>query len=147
MLLRLRISIAFCLFILPSCSNKRNYEDRNKNSFQGIVIKGKQEARQLNIPTANISVTPHNIPEGVYSCQVVIKDKIFNAMCYYDMGRPYILEAHIFDYNENLYNQSVSIYLKNFIRKPVKNISLKEVKSLIKQDIKSCREDFVSSRF
>lgn len=62
-------------------------------------------------------------------------------MCYYDLERPNILEAYIFDFNEDLYNQTISIYLKNFIRKPIKNISFEEVKLLIKQDIESCYID------
>ena len=62
-------------------------------------------------------------------------------MCYYDISRSNILEAHIFDFNKDLYDQEISIYLKSFIRKSVKSISLEQVKLLIEQDIKSCRKD------
>ncbi|WP_395476658.1 riboflavin kinase [Rickettsia endosymbiont of Pantilius tunicatus] len=126
------------LFYL-SCSNKKIY--KNSNSFQGIVIKGKQEARKLDIPTANISIVPYSIQEGVYSCRVLVKEKQYKAMCYYDLERSNILEAYIFNFNEDLYNQTINIYLKNFIRKPVKNISFEEIKLLIKKDIESCYND------
>ncbi|WP_419235166.1 riboflavin kinase [Rickettsia endosymbiont of Nabis limbatus] len=53
------------------------------------------------------------------------------TMCYYDLERSNILEAYIFNFNEDLYNQTINIYLKNFIRKPVKNISFEEIKLLI----------------
>ncbi|CAK6511983.1 riboflavin kinase [Rickettsia helvetica] len=94
-----------------------------------------------------ISIIPYSIGEGVYSCNVVVKSKRFNAMCYYSTERPTVLEAHIFGFYKDLYNQKISIYLKNFIRKLVKNISFEQVKLLIKQDIKSCYEDFNNIRY
>lgn len=60
---RIIISIIFYIFILSSCSNKKI---DNSNFFQGVVIKGKREARQLDIPMANISIIPYSIGEGVY---------------------------------------------------------------------------------
>ncbi len=66
-----------------------------------------------------------------FSCNLLVPFYLTMTMCYYDLERSNILEAYIFNFNEDLYNQTINIYLKNFIRKPVKNISFEEIKLLI----------------
>ena len=108
--------------------------------FQNIVLKGNQEARKFNVPTANIYIDTDLNP-GVYSCKVFLDKKWYNGMCYHDKKRPFILEVHIFDYNGDLYGQKITVHLCNFIRAPYSFKSPKEAEDFIKEDIIACKRD------
>lgn len=117
------------------------FTPRYHRIFKGIVLNGKKEAGTLNYPTANIQITEKNLEEGVYSCNIFAEEKLHKGMCYFDNRRSNILEAHLFEYQGNLYGKEIIVGLNRFIRKPKLNISLEEVKQLIQNDVKACCEN------
>ena len=104
--------------------------------FSGNVIKGKQLGRTIDFPTANISVEnflkiiPKN---GVYIVTIEVKNQIFKGMM--NIGnRPTVegnfntIEVNIFDFNSDIYDVEIKIYVHNFIRNEQKFSSLDGLK-------------------
>lgn len=87
-------------------------------SITGIVVKGNQLGRKLGFPTANIQPDEPNIiiPEyGVYAVLVKWKEKLYKGMS--NIGiRPTLnlhkltIEAHIFNFDEDIYGEEITIY-------------------------------------
>ena len=108
--------------------------------LQGKVIAGTQMGRKLGYPTANIAINDAKklIPRnGVYAVDVELDRRSFKGMA--NIGiRPTIesqvhqqtVEVHIFDFGENIYGQSITVFFKDRIRNEIKFAS---VNSLIKQ--------------
>jgi riboflavin kinase/FMN adenylyltransferase len=115
-----------------------------KESFclTGIVVRGNQLGRTIGFPTANIDPgknTTLEIKNGVYAARIKIKDKVFNGMA--NIGvRPTLdqhkltFEVHIFDFSEELYGQTISVYLHDFIREEKRFSGLDELKNQLHRD-------------
>ncbi|MDA3928419.1 MAG: bifunctional riboflavin kinase/FAD synthetase [Prolixibacteraceae bacterium] len=113
-------------------------------TINGKVATGNQIGRKISFPTANIETTdPHKIipAEGVYAITLAVNDKIYRAML--NIGiRPTIdtnadhrtIEAHIFDFNEDIYGQEVTICFHHRIRDEKKFDGLNDLKTQLKQD-------------
>lgn len=92
--------------------------------FTGRVIHGKRLGRTIGFPTANIEIECHyQTANGVYAAQVRLEDgREFQAMA--NLGRrPTVtdcgalwLEAHLFDFDEDIYDQMIEVNLSNKIR-------------------------------
>lgn len=119
-------------------------------SFEGKVIEGNKIGRTLGYPTANITVNDQNkiIPaDGIYLVEVRVnnlQDLYFGMM---SIGvRPTIgtggrhIEVHLFDFDQNIYDQSMRIYVKQFLRSEIKFENLDTLKEAIAQDEKIARE-------
>ncbi|MCZ6692877.1 MAG: bifunctional riboflavin kinase/FAD synthetase [Bacteroidetes bacterium] len=96
----------------------------NNYSLTGKVIKGSQIGRDLGFPTANIVVEESYklIPaDGAYAVKIGYQDRWYNGML--NIGfRPTVngttrtIETHIFDFNQNLYGQVLTIGFVEKIR-------------------------------
>ncbi|MCZ6899608.1 MAG: bifunctional riboflavin kinase/FAD synthetase [Bacteroidetes bacterium] len=96
----------------------------NNYSLTGKVIKGSQIGRDLGFPTANIVVEESYklIPaDGAYAVKIGYQDRWHNGML--NIGfRPTVngttrtIETHIFDFNQNLYGQVLTIGFVEKIR-------------------------------
>ncbi|MDD3078516.1 MAG: riboflavin biosynthesis protein RibF [Paludibacter sp.] len=108
-------------------------------TLTGKVINGFQVGRKIGFPTANLK--PDNseklVPSpGVYAVQIVWNGRSYNGMM--NIGfRPTLnnggglsFEVHIFDFEENIYNQTIAI---KFIRKIREEQKFKNVDALIEQ--------------
>ena len=118
--------------------------------IKGRVITGNRIGRTISFPTANVKY-PTNIikpPRGVYIARVSYDDCEFNAMA--NLGkRPTIagahgllLEAHILDFKDNLYDKDVKISFIKKIRDERKFDSLPDLKSQLVKDEKVAKEFF-----
>lgn len=93
-------------------------------SISGQVMQGKQLGRTIGFPTANILVADENklIPaNGVYAVKVFINNKAYNAMLNSGVrptvdGLTHTIEAHIFDFNEDIYQQTITIAFVDKLR-------------------------------
>lgn len=114
----------------------RDYE------LNGLVIKGEQIGRSIGFPTANIHV-PNDyklIPkDGVYTIHVTVNGKIYKAML--NIGnRPTVngskktVEAHLFDFDGNLYDLQVTLHLSHFLREEIKFENLDALKKQLYLD-------------
>lgn len=116
--------------------------------LKGIVVRGRQIGRTIGYPTANLSVeSEYLIPQiGVYSGFVIIDNLQYSAM----IGVGYnptvtddhvvSIEAHIFDYNHDIYDKEVTFLFKHYIRGEIKFDSLDGLIKQLKLDESQCRE-------
>lgn len=91
------------------------------------VIPGKQMGRKLGFPTTNLDnpTLLSGQKEGVYACLAKINNDIYQGLLYFGprliLGeKENILEIYLFEFDKNIYGQTISFQLKGFIR-PVKN--------------------------
>ena len=118
-------------------------------SIKGEVVRGKQLGGDLGFPTCNINLQRLRIPlHGVYACEVRLADQCRPAAV--NIGyRPTVtesgealLEAHILDFNENLYGKTIEVVFHQKIREEEKFSGLDELKQQISTDVEQVREIF-----
>jgi riboflavin kinase/FMN adenylyltransferase len=106
------------------------------------VERGDQIGRTIGFPTANIGVKEGYklIPaDGIYAARVVLNGKVFKGMLYIG-NRPVVngtkqnVEVNIFDFNEDIYGQSLVVQLVARLRDDKKIQSLEELKELLEED-------------
>mgnify|MGYP001616120681 CR=1 FL=1 len=115
--------------------------------FTAKVIPGKQIGRLLGFPTINLDNPQLLIgkKEGVYACLVKIADEIHKGILYYGprlilKEKENILEIYILDFDKDIYDQTISFQLKNYIR-PVKDfLDFEEFKKQLILDCSRARE-------
>lgn len=104
----------------------------------GQVIHGEKRGRLLGYPTANIAHQGQQlVPKiGVYVAAIRIEDKWHAAMASigfnvtFPGSRNLCIEVHIFDFNQDIYNQWVDIRWCSYLREEIK---FNNVDDLIKQ--------------
>jgi riboflavin kinase/FMN adenylyltransferase len=114
--------------------------------IEGRVKKGKQLGRTINVPTANIKLNNYLRPKfGVYSCIANIEGEYHKAVC--NIGnKPTIgsdedlLEAHIFNFDQDIYGKRIEVELKEFIRAEEKFEDLTALTTQINADIATAKE-------
>ncbi len=112
-----------------------------KWSVVGKVIKGKQQGRLIGFPTCNISYKEYVLPKfGVYSVNILVKEKKYKGIANLGVrptinGKKILLEAHLFGFNQNLYNKEITVEFNYFVRNEKKFKSLVHLKNQIKKDI------------
>lgn len=130
----------------------RNY------SLSGVIVKGKQLGRTIGFPTANIQVREiaKLIPlDGVYVVKVYYKAKTFGGML--NIGnRPTVdgtfqtVEVNIFDFNQEIYGENLTVEFLQKIRNEQKFNGLDELKDQIVKDKITCKvilNDHIISSF
>jgi riboflavin kinase/FMN adenylyltransferase len=112
-------------------------------SLSGYVTDGRKVGRTIGFPTANIhQINPHKIipPIGVYAARVKVEEHIYNGMLYIgnrptlDDGEHITIEVNIFDFNQDIYNKPITVYLNAFIRGDMKLPNLTELKKQLAAD-------------
>jgi len=116
--------------------------------IKGKVVKGAQLGRKIGYPTANIK--PSNplklIPaDGVYATTVRYKDRLLNGMLYIGMkptiegSTDRVIEINIFDFDEDIYDLDLTLYLHNYIREDMKFDHLDGLKVQLAKDETTAR--------
>ena len=119
----------------------------------GRVIHGNELGRTIGFPTANIRLHRQvNPAKGVYAVKVRLKSgAFFNGVA--NIGtRPTIngvnqlLEAHLFDFQGDLYGQWLDVELCHKIRDEMKFPSFDDLKAQIAQDVETAKNVFKTDR-
>jgi riboflavin kinase / FMN adenylyltransferase len=110
--------------------------------FEGLVVEGDKLGRTLGYPTANLELTDPDkihLGEGVYAVTVELANEVKKGML--SIGkRPTLndtkerIEVNLFDFNEDLYNLSIRISVKKYLRAQVKFDSLTDLKLQLQKD-------------
>ena len=117
-------------------------------SLTGKVVKGNQLGRKLGYPTANIALADKHklVPaDGVYAITVILENEKHDGMMSIGMrptvnGTHRTIEAHIFDFDRNLYDKEITVEFIEWIREQLKF----ETVDLMVEEIKNDEE---KSRF
>lgn len=118
-------------------------------SMGGIVIHGDKRGRQLGFPTANISIARRVSPvRGVYAVEVHgIEKQALPAVANIGTrptvgGSGFLIEAHIFDFNGDIYGRRIEVILKQKIREEKKFDGLDELVAQIAHDKQTAQHYF-----
>ncbi|BAP18353.1 MAG: bifunctional riboflavin kinase/FAD synthetase [cyanobacterium endosymbiont of Epithemia adnata isolate EadnSB Bon19] len=111
-------------------------------SLIGTVIKGQQLGRTIGFPTANLRLPPDKLlpRQGVYAVRVKINRKeTLKGLMNFGFrptvaGKTPMVEVHILDWSGDLYQQSLTVELEEFLRPEQQFISLDKLKDQIVQD-------------
>ena len=117
--------------------------------IEGEVKKGFQRGRDLGFPTINVELRNTIVPKhGVYAVLIKIlshdKERTLKGAASIGSRPTYgdyepNIEVFIFDFNENLYGENVSISLVNFIRPELKFDTEKELISQMQADCETIK--------
>ncbi|MBO7581293.1 MAG: bifunctional riboflavin kinase/FAD synthetase [Bacteroidaceae bacterium] len=128
-------------------------------SLQGEVVQGFQNGRKLGYPTANLQVNPAKlIPEnGAYlvKCQLSAANSQlstfnFQLSTFFGMlnvgtrptlhnGRQRSIEVHLFDFDGDLYGQTLTLELLHHLRKEQEFDTLEALQQQLSADEAQCR--------
>lgn len=110
--------------------------------FEGIVVEGAKQGRQLGYPTANLkygSFDKIHLGDGVYAVYVRIGNRqkkgmmsIGNRPSFNDTNKS--VEVNIFDFNETIYGKTIRVIVKKFLRPQQKFNDLENLKAQIEID-------------
>ncbi len=110
--------------------------------LKGKIVHGEQLGRKIGFPTANLSLQDDILLplSGVYSGSVKVKGESHNAVI--NIGRKPtiansekdIVEAHILDFNEDIYGEELELFFFDRIRDEKKFDSMDELKKQIELD-------------
>lgn len=113
----------------------------------GTVIKGRQLARQLGFPTANVVAHNEQLPpDGVWALETVIDGKLYQAIgnlgrrpSVEQEGARRLLEVHVFDFDGDLYDRVIEAKFLRYIRPEQKFDSIDDLKAQIEADVAEVR--------
>ncbi|GFZ88907.1 riboflavin biosynthesis protein [Aquaticitalea lipolytica] len=113
----------------------------------GKVVKGKGLGRKIGFPTANLEIAEDYklIPKnGVYVIKTSIENKLVYGMMNIGMnptvnGTKKTIEAHFFNFNNDIYNQTLKIEFVARLRDEQKFESVELLKKQLKLDEKNAK--------
>jgi riboflavin kinase/FMN adenylyltransferase len=118
-------------------------------SVSGVVVHGDKRGRTIGFPTANIEV-PNAMclpADGVYS-GIVQRADGSTFVCAINLGRRptffehadhSLLEAHLLDFDGDLYGERVSVTFEHFLRSERKFEGLESIKTQLQLDVAAAR--------
>jgi len=103
--------------------------------LSGIVVSGKQLGGTIGFPTANIEVKePYKLipSSGVYIIKTQINTVVFSGIMNIGfnptvLGKHQTIEAHLFNFSEDLYGKKITVTLIHFLREEQKFNSVEEL--------------------
>ncbi|WP_083676170.1 bifunctional riboflavin kinase/FAD synthetase [Paenibacillus sp. FSL H8-0548] len=121
----------------------RSYE------VKGIVVHGDKRGRTIGFPTANLQINdPYIAPRiGVYAITAWIGEKAYSGVLNYGLKPTFnkndphpIMEAHLFDFNGDIYGEQIRLQFISFIRAEIKFNSIDDLIKQIEADSERAKE-------
>jgi riboflavin kinase/FMN adenylyltransferase len=112
----------------------------------GIVVHGRQRGRAIGFPTANLQTATECLPpDGVYASRVILPDGAFPSITNIGMRPTFAepartIEAHIFDFDRDIYGARIQLEIVERIRGERKFESGQALAAQIAQDLKRAKE-------
>jgi len=112
-------------------------------NISGTVVEGFKVGRTIGFPTANIEPNHPNklIPSiGVYDVRVLLNNSQYLGMLNIgnrptlNNGEKISIEVHILNFNEDIYNQAITVYFLRKIRDQRKFNGIEELKEQLQKD-------------
>jgi riboflavin kinase/FMN adenylyltransferase len=118
--------------------------------FEGFIVRGNQIGRTIGFPTANLHINDEEklIPSnGVYAVRVkgpCFGDRILDGMMNIGVrptvdGHKKVIEVNIFEFDEDIYEQTITVWVYDYIRGEVKFNGLDELKAQLNKDVNSSK--------
>ena len=111
-------------------------------AITGVVVHGDKLGRTMGFPTANIPLSDYvRVRHGIYATRTRLSDGREVAGVSYvgrrpavDMGDEERLEVHLFDFDEDIYGQTLETDLVHFIRGDARFDSLEAMTAQMERD-------------
>lgn len=123
-------------------------------SLTGKVVKGNALGRSIGFPTANLDIESDTklIPQlGVYAVNVILANGELKLGMLNIGQRPTVasqdaisIEVNLFDFNDDLYDQYITVQLLSRFRDEIKFNSIAELTAQLAKDEKTIRNYFTS---
>lgn len=111
----------------------------------GTVVKGNQLGRNLGFPTVNLLPRENKLlpPNGVYFSQIRHRGRLYRAIS--NVGyKPTVteervmgLESYLYDFQEDIYGESIEVYLLEYSRPERRFESVEALRGQLEKDIKA----------
>ena len=112
--------------------------------FSGIVVHGNKLGRKLGYPTANLKITdeekivPGNGIYAVYAQPEGYTERLKGMMSIGFRptvdGKKRVIEVNIFDFDKEIYDQTLKVFVKKYLREEIKFDGLEALVKQIDQD-------------
>ena len=122
--------------------------------LRGTVIQGDQRGRTIGFPTANVMLSndmarPAN---GVYACWYLTPDDVRHPAAvnvgvrptFYESADSAVLEAHLLDFDADLYGQEARVQFHHFLRSERRFAGIDELRDQLDIDIVEARNLLMS---
>ena len=110
------------------------------------MVKDRGVGTTLGFPTANLKLEKHKQPlhEGVYAGHVFLDGKKFDAIINFGSrptfgGTETVIEAHIADFDGDLYDKEITLFFDAYLREIRKFFSEEELKKQLAIDLASIK--------
>ena len=127
----------FCMSFYFKIDN--NFSCKIKQT--GIVSEGKKIARATGFPTANIPYINNSMDALVFYSTIKYNGKFYKGATFYNKQRN-ILESHILDFNEDIYDKEIEVCLIKKVRDKMKFKSKEDAENQFKKDIQNVKKFF-----
>lgn len=114
--------------------------------IHGVIVKGDQRGRTIGFPTANFDFWSEQLlpANGVYATYVWVDNDRYQAATNVGVrptvdGRRMTVEAHLLDFNGDLYGQTLGLEFVAKVRPEMKFAGLDALKAQIDQDVAEVR--------
>ena len=118
------------VFALLAAFTRVSMLDKLNVKFSAQIIRGKGRGEELGFKTANLDNVDLDIPYGVYTVLIKVKEKEYNGLMHFGLketfNEPPSMEVLIKDFSEDIYGQKAEVKI---IRK------LREVKKFKSKDL------------
>ncbi|AVP36928.1 riboflavin biosynthesis protein RibF [Staphylococcus felis] len=113
--------------------------------IKGTVVQGEKRGRTIGFPTANIEPSDDYVlpAKGVYAVSLKIgaSDKVYRGVCnvgvkptFHDDLPQVVIEVNIFDFEENIYGERVTIDWHHYLRPELKFDGIDPLVAQMNQD-------------
>ena len=105
--------------------------------YENEVVKGKQLARKLFKPTANIiDEKSIDLLSGSYCSMACVDNKFYKSISFIGIPKSFednksYVETHIMDFDQEIYGKTIKVYPLSFIRKNEKFNDIKDLEKAI----------------
>ena len=111
-------------------------------SIKGKVVHGAKKGRSIGFATANIEIpeTYKLLPsDGAYAIKARVRDQWFDGMLNIGFkptvdGSKRTIEAHLFNFAEDIYEETVRVEFVKLLRKEIRFKSIEELKNQLVRD-------------
>ena len=110
-------------------------------SLSGAVVHGKKIGRTIGYPTANIEVDDLKLlpKKGAYIVDVFVKNQHYKGMLSIGTnptvnGTMVSVEVYILDFDEDIYDQEISVNFRDFLHEEIKFNGLEELMIRLDED-------------
>lgn len=117
-----------------------------KYSISGVVFKDREVGKKLGFPTVNIKLESEKqrLKDGVYAGSVAIENKRHKAIINYGARPTFdlkekLVEAHIVDFEGNLYGEKLTLYFHDYLRDIIKFSSEEQLIEQLKNDLQKVK--------